>query len=62
MISGELWAIDRVDGGLAADTIANVWTAVTGWFDPYMWAATVALLLLLVGVTYLILVRRRTRS
>jgi hypothetical protein len=59
-IAEELWVLDRVEG-LAVDTITNVWATVTGWFDAYAWGATLALLLLLV-ITYLLSVRRRTRN
>jgi hypothetical protein len=60
-IAEELWVLDRVVEGLAVDTITNVWATVTGWFDGYAWGATLALLLLLV-ITYLFSVRRRTRN
>ena len=52
-IAEELWVLDRVEG-LAVDTITNVWATVTGWFDAYAWGATLALLLLLVGITKLL--------
>jgi hypothetical protein len=60
IIADKLWVLDRIKGGLAVDTITNVWATVTGW-DAYVWGATRALLLLLVGITYLLSVRRRTR-
>jgi hypothetical protein len=49
IIAEELWVLDRVERDLAVDTITNVWATVTGWFDAYVWGATLALLLLLVG-------------
>ena len=61
IIADKLWVLDRIEGGLAVDTITNVWATVTGWFDAYAWGATLALLLLLV-ITYLLSVRRRTRT
>jgi hypothetical protein len=61
MQTSELWALDRIDGS-AVDTITNFWATFTGWFDGYASAVTLALLLLLVGVTYLLSVRKRTRA
>ena len=58
-IAEELWFLDRVED-LAVDTITNVWATVTGWFDAYAWG-TLALLLLLV-ITCLLSIRRRTRT
>lgn len=60
IIADKLWVLDRIEGGLAVDTITNIWATVTGW-DAYVWGATLALLLLLVGITKLLSVRRRTR-
>jgi hypothetical protein len=40
IIAAEMWALD----------IANIWQIMTGWFDTYVLAAMLALLLLLVVV------------
>jgi hypothetical protein len=60
IITKELWVLDRVEGDLALDKIANVWAAVTGW-EAYVWGTMLALLLLMAGFTYLLSLRRRTR-
>jgi hypothetical protein len=60
-IAGELWALDHVEDGPAVDAIVNALTSVAGWFDAYTWASMLALLFLLVAITFL-LVSRRTRA
>jgi hypothetical protein len=57
MTTTELWALNHVEN-LAGDTITNNWTAVPGWVDTYVLAATLALLLLMVVA----LVSRRRKS
>jgi hypothetical protein len=61
MIAAELLALDRVEDGAAVDAIYNALTIVAGWFDAYTWASMLALLFLLVVITFL-LVSRRTRA
>ncbi len=61
-MSEELRVLDRLENGLAADAITNVWTTVTGWFDAKVWGATLIFLLLLIGGAYLLVVSRRTRT
>ena len=61
MIAAELLALDRVEDGAAVDAITNALTIVAGWFDAYTWASMLALLFLLVVMTFL-LVSRRTRA
>ena len=60
-VAAELWALDRVEDGAAVDAIANALTIVAGWFDAYTWASMLALLFLLVVITFLV-VSRRTRA
>jgi hypothetical protein len=60
-IAAELWALDHVEDGPAVDAIYNALTTVAGWFDAYTWASMLALLFLLVVMTFL-LVSRRTRA
>jgi hypothetical protein len=60
-VAAELWALDRVEDGPAADAIVNALTSVAGWFDAYTWASMLALLFLLVVITFLV-VSRRTRA
>jgi hypothetical protein len=61
MIATEPWALEDVEDGPAVDAIANALIAVAGWFDAYTWASMLALLFLLVVITFL-LVNRRTRA
>jgi hypothetical protein len=61
-MSEQLWFLDRLDDGAAIDAIANVWATVKGWLDANAGGVTLVLLLLLTGGTYLLSVRRRTRT
>jgi hypothetical protein len=62
MSVAELWALDHVEDGPAVDVITNALTIVAGWFDAYTWASMLALLFLLVVITFLLAADERERD